>query len=114
MISPVTSGRRDITFPLFVAGLLLFVVAVATGARVIYGIADIMIGVAIGLYASHGAPPQARNAQLYLVGLVMAAAGAILDGIFTLAGQGTVAGALTWVVVAGAVVSLVGYGAARR
>jgi hypothetical protein len=110
----VTSARRDITLPLFAVGIALFVVAVVTGATVIYGAADILIGVSIGLYARQGAPPQARNAQLYLIGLVMAAAGAILDGIFTLASQGTVAGALTWVVVAGAIVALIGYGAPRR
>jgi hypothetical protein len=44
----------------------------------------------------------------------MAATGAVLDGIFTLADQGTIAGVLTWVVVAGALVALVGYGPARR
>jgi hypothetical protein len=110
----VTSGRRDITLPLFAVGIALFVVALATGAAVVYGVADILIGVSIGLYARHGAPPQARNAQLYLIGLVMAAAGAILDGIFTLASQGTIAGGLTWVVVAGAIVALVGYGQPRR
>jgi hypothetical protein len=110
----VTSGRRDITVPLFIVGIALFLVALVTGATVVYGVADILIGVSIGLYARHGAPPQARNGQLYLIGLVMAATGAILDGIFTLASQGTVAGALTWVVVAGAIVALVGYGQPRR
>ena len=110
----MTGGRRDMTLPLFVVGIALFVVALVTGARVIYGVADILIGVSIGLYARHGAPPQARNGQLYLIGLVMAASGAILDGIFTLANQDTVAGALTWVVVAGAIVALIGYGAPRR
>ena len=35
-------------------------------------------------------------------------------GIFTLAGQCSIAGALTWVVVVGALVSLLGYGATRR
>jgi hypothetical protein len=110
----MTSGRRDLTVPLFVVGVALFVVALITGATVVYGIADLMIGAAIALYARQGAPPQARNPQLYLIGLVLAAGGAILDGIFTLAGQGTVAGALTWVVVAGAIVSLIGYGTPRR
>jgi hypothetical protein len=110
----VTSGRRDITLQLFVVGIALFVVALVTGATVIYGVADILIGVSIGLYARQGAPPQARNAQLYLIGLVMASAGAILDGIFTLANQDTIAGGLTWVVVAGAIVALVGYGMPRR
>jgi len=110
----VTSGRRDITLPMFVAGVALFVVALITGATVVYGVADILIGVSIALYARHGAPPQASNPQLYLIGLVIAATGAILDGIFTLAGQGSIAGALTWVVVVGALVSLIGYGATRR
>jgi hypothetical protein len=110
----VISGRRDLTLPLFVLGIALFVVAVVTGATVIYGAADILIGVSIGLYAAQGAPPQARNAQLYLIGLVMAASGAILDGIFTLASEGSIAGGLTWLVVAGAVLALVGYGAPRR
>jgi hypothetical protein len=110
----VTSGRRDLTLPLFIAGIALFVVALVTGATVAYGVADILIGVAIGLYAAQGAPPHARNAQVYLIGLVMAASGAILDGIFTLASQGTIAGVLTWVVVAGAILALVGYGAPRR
>jgi hypothetical protein len=110
----VTGGRRDIALPLFVVAIALLLVALVTGATVAYGVADILIGVSIGLYARQGAPPQARNAQLYLIGLVMAASGAILDGIFTLASQGTVAGALTWVVVAGAIVALIGYGAPRR
>ena len=50
----MTSGRRDITLPLFVVGIALFVVALVTGARVIYGVADILIGVSIGLYARQG------------------------------------------------------------
>ena len=110
----MTRSRRDIPLPLFVVGMVLFVVALVTGARVVYGIADLLIGASIGLYAAQGAPPLARNAQLYQLGLVMAATGAVLDGIFTLADQGTVAGVLTWVVVAGALVALVGYGPARR
>jgi FtsH-binding integral membrane protein len=113
-VPAVTGGRRDITFGLFVVGIVLFAVAVVTGARVVYGAADILIGVSIAMFASQGAPPQARNAQLYLLGLAMAAAGAILDGIFTLADQGGIAAALTWVVVAGAVVALLGYGTPRR
>ena len=110
----MTRSRRDIPLPLFVVGIVLFGVALVTGASVVYGIADIVIGASIGLYAAQGAPPLARNAQLYQAGLVIAATGAILDGIFTLADQGTVAGVLTWVVVAGALVALVGYGPVRR
>ena len=108
------SGRRDITLPLFGLGIGLFLVAVVTWSRVVYGIADLLIGASIGLYAARGAPPQARNQQLYLLGLVIAAAGAILDGVFTLADEGAIAGALTWMVVAGAVISLIGYGQPRR
>ena len=110
----MTRSRRDIPLPLFVVGIVLFGVALVTGASVVYGIADIVIGASIGLYAAQGAPPLARNAQLYQAGLVIAATGAILDGIFTLADQGTIAGVLTWVVVAGAIVAFVGYGQPRR
>ena len=110
----MTGGRRDITLGVFVVGIVLFGVALVTGTRVIYGAADILIGISIAMFAAQGAPPQARNAQLYLLGLVMAATGAILDGIFTLADQGGIAGALTWVVVAGAIVALLGYGTPRR
>jgi hypothetical protein len=110
----VTRSRRDIPLPLFIVGMALFVVALVTGARVVYGIADLLIGASIGLYAAQGAPPLARNAQLYQAGLVIAAAGAVLDGIFTLADQGSIAGALTWAVVVGALVALVGYGPVRR
>ena len=110
----MTRSRRDIPLPLFVVGIVLFGVALVTGASVVYGIADIVIGSSIGLYAAQGAPPLARNAQLYQLGLVLAATGAILDGIFTLANQDTIAGGLTWVVVAGAIVALVGYGMPRR
>jgi peptidoglycan/LPS O-acetylase OafA/YrhL len=110
----VRTGRRDITLPLFGLGLALFVVAVATGSHVVYGVADILIGVSIGMYAAQGAPPVARNPQLYLLGLVVASAAAILDGILTLLDETTVAGVLTFVVVAGAVIALIGYGTPRR
>ena len=110
----MTRRRRDLPLPLFVVGIALFVVALITGARVVYGIADILIGASIGLYAAQGAPPLARNAQLYQAGLVIAATGAILDGVFTLADQGSIAGVLTWAVLAGAIVAFIGYGQPRR
>jgi hypothetical protein len=110
----VTRGRRDLPLPLFIVGIVLFGVALVTGERVVYGIADLLIGASIGLYAAQGAPPLARNAQLYQAGLVIAAAGAVLDGIFTLADQSSIAGTLTWAVVVGALVALVGYGPVRR
>src|SRR5439155_1717255 len=57
--------------------MALFVVALITGARVVYGIADLLIGASIGLYAAQGAPPLARNAQLYQAGLVLAKRGGL-------------------------------------
>lgn len=66
------SGRRDITLPLFGLGVVLVVIAILGGGNLAFGAADILIGVAIGMYAARGAPPQARNPQLYLLGLVIA------------------------------------------
>jgi hypothetical protein len=107
----VASGRRDPAFVIFVAGIVLFLVAIAGGGNVVYGIADIFIGVAIGLYARQGAPPAARSPNVYVLGLVIASVAAILDGVLTLADQTDVAGALTYVVLGGAAISLLGYSA---
>lgn len=97
--------------PIFVAGIALFFVAAFGGGHIVFGIADILIGVAIGMYARQGAPPAARSPNVYVWGLVIASVAAILDGVLTLADQTEVAGALTYVVVAGAVISLLGYAA---
>jgi hypothetical protein len=101
--------------PILVLGILLFFVAILVGENVVYGIADILIGVAIGMYAAQGAPPGARSPSLYVGGLAVASVAAILDGLLTMANQtGGVTTVLTLVVVAGAVVSLVGWAPARR
>ena len=105
----MASGRRDPVFAIFVAGIVLFFVAAFGGGNVVFGIADILIGVAIGLYARQGAPPGARSPNVYVLGLVIASVAAILDGVLTLADQTDVAGALTYVVLAGAGISLLGY-----
>jgi hypothetical protein len=107
----VASGRRDPALPIFAAGIVLFFVAAFGGGNVVFGIADILIGVAIGLYARQGAPPGARSPSVYVLGLAIAAVAAILDGLLTLADQTDVAGALTYVVVGGALISLLGYAA---
>ena len=100
--------------PILIVGILLFFVALLGGGNVVFGIADILIGVAIGMYAAQGAPPGARSASLYVGGLAVASVAAIVDGVLTLAGETDLGGALALVVVAGAVVSLVGWTPARR
>src|SRR5437764_4783948 len=50
-----------ITLPLFGLGIGLFLVAVVTGSTVLYGIADLLIGVSIGLYAARGARSEERR-----------------------------------------------------
>jgi peptidoglycan/LPS O-acetylase OafA/YrhL len=108
------SGRREPAQFVFVLGLLVVVVALVTSSNAAFGVGDILIGAAIGLFARKGAPPGSRSPQLYLIGLVAASVAAILDGILTLADQTDVAGALTFVVVAGAIIAFVGYGPPRR
>ena len=108
------SGGRQLATPIFVVGVVLFLVAILGGGNVVFGLADILIGVAIGLYAAQGAPPGARSPQLYVGGLAVAAVAAILDGLLTLADQTGIAGALTFVVVAGALTALLAYGPVRR
>jgi hypothetical protein len=108
-VAAVASGRRDPAFAIFIAGIVLFLVAIAGGGNVVFGIADILIGVAIGMYARQGAPPAARSPNVYVLGLVIASVAAILDGVLTLADQTDVAGALTYVVLGGAAISLLGY-----
>ena len=104
---------RNLATPLFLVGVVLFLVAILGGGNVVFGIADILIGAAIGMYAAKGAPPGARSPQLFVAGLALASAAAILDGVLTLAGESTIAGALTWVVVGGAVIAFIGAGTRR-
>lgn len=105
---------RNLATPIFVAGLVLFVVAILGGGNAVFGLADLLIGAAIGLYAAQGAPPGARSPQVFVIGLAIASVAAILDGLLTLADQTAITGALTFVVVGGAVIALVGSGPPRR
>jgi hypothetical protein len=107
----VRRGRLNPAVAIFAVGIVLFVIAAVGGGDVMFGIADICIGVAIGLFAWQGAPPAARSPNVYGLGLVIAAVGAILDGVLTLAGQNDIAGSVTWLVVAGAVVAAFGHSA---
>lgn len=106
---------RNLATPLFAVGIVLFLVAILGGGNVVFGFADLLIGAAIGIYAAQGPPPGARSTQLYVAGLAVASAAAILDGLLTLADQtGAITDALTFVVVAGAILALVGAGPPRR
>ena len=97
--------------PVCVAGFALFVVAAFGGGNVVFGIADILIGIGVGMYARQGAPPAARSPEVYVIGLVIASVAAILDGVLTLAEQTQIAGALTYVVIGGVLISVLGYAA---
>lgn len=108
------SDWRTLATPLFVAGIVLFLVAILGGGNVVFGLADLLIGAAIGIYAAQGAPPGAHYPQLFVIGLAVAAVAAILDGLLTLADQTAITGALTFIVVAGAGIALVGSGSPRR
>jgi hypothetical protein len=97
--------------PICIAGFGLFVVAAFGGGNVVFGIADILIGIGVGMYARQGAPPVARSPEVYVIGLVIASVAAILDGVLTLADQTQIAGALTYVVIGGVLISVLGYAA---
>ena len=100
--------------PIFAIGVVLFLVAILGAGNVVFGVADVLIGVAIGMYAAQGAPTGARSPQLYVIGLAIACVAAILDGLLTLADETAITGALTLVVLAGAVIALVASGLSRR
>lgn len=110
----VPSDWRSLATPIFAVGIVLFLIAILGAGNVAFGLADLLIGAAIGMYAAQGAPSGARSPQLYVTGLAVAGAAAILDGLLTLADQTAITGALTFVVVAGAVIALVGYGPSGR
>jgi hypothetical protein len=97
--------------PICVAGFGLVVVAALGGGNVVFGLADILIGIGVGMYARQGAPPAARSPEVYVIGLVIASVAAILDGVLTLADQTQVAGAITYVVIGGVLISVLGYAA---
>ncbi len=102
-------GWRNLALPILIVGILLFFVALLGGGNVVFGIADILIGVAIGMYAAQGAPPATRSPDLYIIGLGIASGAAVLDGVFTLADRTDIAGALTIGVLIGAALALLGY-----
>jgi len=110
----VRSGRRNIALALFGAGLALVLVAVVSNDNTLDGSAEILIGLAVGMYALQGAPPHSRSPQLYIIGLAVASVGAILAGILTLGSQTAVAEGLTFVVIGGALLAAFAYGPARR
>ena len=93
------------------AGLVLFIAAAVAGSNVLYGVADIMIGVALALFALWEQPPGVRSEAAVRGGLALAAAAAIVDGLLTLSDQvGTATNVLTWVIVGGVLIAVLGRG----
>ena len=96
---------------LAVAGLALFIIAAVAGSNPLYGIADLLLGAALALFALWPLPPGARSAAAARGGLAVAAAAAIVDGLLTISDRvGTGTDILTFVIVAGVVVAVLGRG----
>ena len=94
---------------LVVAGLVLFVVAAAAGSNALYGAADLLVGAALALFALAPQPPDVRSEAAVRGGLGLAAAAAVVDGLLTISDHvGTATNILTWVIVAGIVVAVLG------
>jgi hypothetical protein len=94
---------------LVVAGLVLFVVAAAAGSNALYGAADLLVGAALALFALAPQPPDVRSEAAVRGGLGLAAAAAVVDGLLTISDHvGTATNILTWVIVAGVVVAVLG------
>jgi hypothetical protein len=94
---------------LVVAGLVLFVVAAAAGSNALYGAADLLVGAALALFALAPQPPDVRSEAAVRGGLGLAAAAAVVDGLLTTSDHvGTATNILTWVIVAGVVVAVLG------
>ena len=99
---------------LAVTGLVLFVIATVAGSNVLYGIADLLVGVALALFAVAPQPPDAPSVAAIRGGLALAAAAAIVDGLLTLGDRvGTATDILTIVIVAGVAIALAGRGLRR-
>ncbi len=97
------------------AGVVLFVVAAAAGSNPLYGAADLLIGVALAIFALWPVPPDAPSPAALRGGLVLASAAAVVDGLLTVSDQvGTATNVLTWVIVAGLAIAVVGRGVFRR
>ena len=96
---------------LAVAGLALFIIAAVAGSNTLYGTADLLLGAALALFALWPLPPGARSAAAVRGGLAVAAAAAIVDGLLTISDRvGTGTDILTFVIVAGVVVAVLGRG----
>jgi hypothetical protein len=95
-------GRPDLA--LFGAGLLLFLIALASGSTFAYGLADFCF--AGGFFALLQTVPttEGRSPELYRGGATLGGVCAFLDGILTLA---TATGALTSVLTVGILVGFV-------
>jgi hypothetical protein len=99
---------------LVVAGLVLLVVAAAAGSNALYGAADLLVGAALALFALAPQPPGVRSEAAVRGGLALASAAAIVDGLLTISDHvGTATNVLTWVIVAGVVVAVLGRGVRR-
>ena len=96
---------------LAVAGLALFIVAAAAGSNELYGTADLVVGAALALFALWPQPDGVRSPVAVRAGLGIAAAAAIVDGLLTISARvGAVTNILTFVIVAGVVVAMLGRG----
>ena len=96
---------------LAVAGLALFVVAAVASSKTLYGTADLLVGAALALFALWPQPPGVRSAAAVRGGLAVASAAAIVDGLLTISDRvGTATDILTFVIVAGVVVAVLGRG----
>ena len=94
---------------LVVAGLVLLVVAAAAGSNALYGAADLLVGAALALFALAPQPPDVRSEAAVRGGLGLAAAAAVVDGLLTISDHvGTATNILTWVIVAGVVMAVLG------
>jgi hypothetical protein len=110
----VSDVTRLTPIVLAVAGLVLFVVAAVAGSNALYGAADLLVGVALALFALWPAPPDVRSQAALRGGLALASAAAVVDGLLTVSNQvGTATNVLTWVIVAGVVIAVLGRGVWR-
>ena len=108
---PVSDVTRLTPIVLAVAGLALFVVAAVASSNTLYGTADLLLGAALALFALWPQPPGVRSAAAVRGGLAVAAAAAIVDGLLTISDRvGTGTDILTFVIVAGVVVAILGRG----
>jgi hypothetical protein len=107
----VSDVTRLASIALAIVGLALFVVAAVASSNTLYGTADLLLGAALALFALWPQPPGVRSAAAVRGGLAVAAAAAIVDGLLTISDRvGTATDILTFVIVAGVVVAVLGRG----